>query len=185
MKRLAPLVRPLTLAALLGAGWNTPPAWPQAVAAVKAEAPLRGRAWQLANQAYAHYQAGRFARAATAAASAVQLRPDLLRLRMLLIYSLQKQGKNEEALKAIASARAAGLDEATLQQAETNVRAAAAGGAAGGPAGPRLPRPTTRPFPSPRRPTPTTTPRTTRTARAGPSRPFAWTPARASGRCCG
>src|SRR2546427_6958865 len=35
------LVRPLTLAALLGAGWNTPPAWPQAVAAVKAEAPLR------------------------------------------------------------------------------------------------------------------------------------------------
>lgn len=51
------------------------------------------------------------------------------------IYSLQKQGKNEEALKAIASARAAGLDEATLQQAETNVRAAAAGGAAGGPAG--------------------------------------------------
>src|SRR2546427_5706531 len=47
------LVRPLTLAALLGAGWNTPPAWPQAVAAVKAEAPLRGRAWQLANQAYA------------------------------------------------------------------------------------------------------------------------------------
>lgn len=135
MKHLAPLVRPLTLAALLGAGWNTPPAWPQAVAAVKAEAPLRGRAWQLANQAYAHYQAGRFARAATAAASAVQLRPDLLRLRMLLIYSLQKQGKNEEALKAIASARAAGLDEATLQQAETNVRAAAAGGAAGGPAG--------------------------------------------------
>ena len=119
MKHLAPLVRPLTLAALLGAGWNTPPAWPQAVAAVKAEAPLRGRAWQLANQAYAHYQAGRFARAATAAASAVQLRPDLLRLRMLLIYSLQKQGKNEEALKAIASARAAGLDEATLQQAET------------------------------------------------------------------
>src|SRR5256885_12087015 len=35
----------------------------------------------------------------------------------------------------ISSARAAGLDEATLQQAETNVRAAAAGGAAGGPAG--------------------------------------------------
>ena len=42
MKRLAPLVRPLTLAALLGAGWNAPPAWPQAAAAVKAEAPLRG-----------------------------------------------------------------------------------------------------------------------------------------------
>ncbi|MDH0850916.1 tetratricopeptide repeat protein [Delftia tsuruhatensis] len=132
MKRLAPLVRPLTLAALLGAGWNAPPAWPQAAAAVKAEAPLRGRAWQLANQAYAHYQAGRFARAASAAASAIQLRPDLLRLRMLLIYSLQRQGKNEEALKAIASARAAGMDEATLQQAETNVRAAATGGAAAG-----------------------------------------------------
>ena len=131
MKRLAPLVRPLTLAALLGAGWNAPPAWPQAAAAVKAEAPLRGRAWQLANQAYAHYQAGRFARAARAAASAIQLRPALLRLRMLLIYSLQRQGKNEEALKAIASARAAGMDEATLQQAETNVRAAATGGGRG------------------------------------------------------
>jgi tetratricopeptide (TPR) repeat protein len=132
MKHLAPLVRPLTLAALLGAGWNTTPAWPQALHPVKAEAPLKGRAWQLANQAYAHYQAGRFARAATAAEAAIRLRPDLLRLRMLLVYSLQKQGRNEEALKAIASARAAGLDDATLQQAEVNVRAASAGSATGG-----------------------------------------------------
>lgn len=131
MKPFAPLLRPLTLVALLGACWSTPPAWTQALPATTAEAPLKGRAWQLANQAYAHYEAGRFARAATAAASAIRLRPDLLRLRMLLVYSLQKQGKSEEALKAIASARAAGLDEATLKQAEENVRATTAAGGPG------------------------------------------------------
>ncbi len=122
---MKPVARPLALAALLATGWLAPPAWTQAPQH-RAEAPLVGRAWQLANQAYAHYEAGRYARAAETAAAAIKLRPDLLRLRMLLIYALQKQGKPDEALQAIAAARAAGLDDATLKQAELNMQGAGA-----------------------------------------------------------
>lgn len=133
---MKPLVRPIALAALLGAGWCTMPSWPQALQPQAAEAPLKGRAWQWANQAYVHYEAGRYAQAAASAASAIRLRPDLLRLRMLQIYALQKLGRPDEVLKAIEAARAAGLDPAILKQAEDNVRAGTAGepAAAGSPA---------------------------------------------------
>jgi Flp pilus assembly protein TadD len=126
---MKPIVRPIALALLLGAGWTTLPVASQPPSGAAAEAPLKGRAWQLANQAYAHYEAGRYARAASSAEAAIKLRPDLLRLRLLLVYSLQKLGKTDEALQAIAAARAAHLDPAALQQAEDNMRAAAGGGA--------------------------------------------------------
>jgi len=90
------------------------------------EAPLSGRAWKLADQAYKQYQAGRFAQAAASAAGAVRLRPDVLRLRMLLVYSLQRAGKLEDARKAADEAIKYGFNAPALQEASANL--AQAGG---------------------------------------------------------
>ncbi|WP_244914588.1 NfrA family protein [Pandoraea apista] len=92
------------------------------------EAPLSGQAWKLADQAYKHYQAGRFAQAATAAAGAVRLRPDVLRLRMLLVYSLQRAGKLDEARKAVDDALKYGFNAPALRDANTNLAQAQASG---------------------------------------------------------
>ncbi|MBN4667981.1 tetratricopeptide repeat protein [Pandoraea nosoerga] len=92
------------------------------------DAPLSGQAWKLADQAYKHYQAGRFAQAAGAAAAAVRLRPDVLRLRMLLVYSLQRAGKLDEARKAVEDAIKYGFDSPALRDASANLSQAQAGG---------------------------------------------------------
>ena len=90
------------------------------------EAPLTGKAWRHANQAYASFKAGRYAQAEQQARSAIALRPDLLRLRMLQIYSLQKLGKNAQALEAVAAAEAAGLQSDELRAAKANLQAPSA-----------------------------------------------------------
>ncbi|VVE11292.1 TPR repeat-containing protein [Pandoraea communis] len=126
MFSLRPIVLASALACCAGAAYQLP-VFAQAAKKPAAEAPLTGQAWQLANQAYSSYQAGRFAQAAAQAEGAVKLRPDVLRLRMLLIYSLQKAGKLGEAQKAADDALKAGLDSPQLRDAKANLRPAPAG----------------------------------------------------------
>ncbi len=90
-----------------------------------AEAPLKGAAYQHAHKAFGAFNAGRYEEAQLAARRAIALRPDVLRLRLLLVYALQKQGRNDEALKAISDAQAAGLHSDELTQAQRNLQASA------------------------------------------------------------
>ncbi|QIL82143.1 hypothetical protein G7047_21075 [Diaphorobacter sp. HDW4A] len=93
-------------------------------AAVQAqEQPLKGPVFKLAKQAYAAYDAKRYPQSAQFARRAIALRPEVLRLRMLLIYALQKQGKTQDALAAIADAQAFGLQSDELNQARHNLQA--------------------------------------------------------------
>lgn len=116
--------RSLVLSAALACAWAAAPAGVQAQA--RTEAPLEGAAWQFADEGYKNYDAGNYALAQQQAESAIVLRPDVERLRLLLIYSLQKQGKTQEADKAAADAIASGLDTPALRQARANLRPAAA-----------------------------------------------------------
>jgi Flp pilus assembly protein TadD len=123
-------VRPLVLTAVLAAftGAAVPSgALAQASKKPAAEAPLQGEAWRLANEAYAGYRAQRFAQAAAQAESAIRLRPDVLRLRMLLIYSLQKAGKLDAAQAAADDAIKAGFDAPALREVKANLRPAPGG----------------------------------------------------------
>ncbi|KAG1217170.1 hypothetical protein G6F35_009400 [Rhizopus arrhizus] len=133
---MTPLTRSLILSAALACVWATAPAAAQTPA--KAEAPLEGAAWQFADEGYKNYDAGKYALAQQQAESAIALRPDVERLRLLLIYALQKQGKLKEADQAAADAIKNGLDTPALRQARANLRPQAAarpaGGATGGPA---------------------------------------------------
>jgi len=116
--------RSLVLSAALACAWAAAPAGVQAQAGTPA--PLEGAAWQFADEGYKNYDAGNYALAQQQAESAIVLRPDVERLRLLLIYSLQKQGKIQEADKAAADAIASGLDTPALRQARANLRPAAA-----------------------------------------------------------
>jgi Tfp pilus assembly protein PilF len=133
---MTPLTRSLILSAALACVWAAAPAAAQTPA--KMEAPLEGAAWQFADEGYKNYDAGKYALAQQQAESAIALRPDVERLRLLLIYALQKQGKLKEADQAAADAIKNGLDTPALRQARANLRpqtaARPAGGAAGGPA---------------------------------------------------
>ncbi len=120
--------RSLVLSAALACIWAAAPVSVQAQS--RAEAPLEGAAWQFADEGYRNYDAGNYALAQQQAESAIVLRPDVERLRLLLIYSLQKQGKIQEADKAAADAIASGLDTPALRQARANLRPAAASPAA-------------------------------------------------------
>ncbi|MCV6806320.1 hypothetical protein OIJ07_29855, partial [Achromobacter ruhlandii] len=103
---MKPLTRSLLLSAALAcAGPAAAQPAPRA-----AEAPLEGAAYQFADQGYKSYDAGNYALAQRQAESAIALRPDVERLRLLLIYALQKQGKLQEADKAAADAIKSGLD---------------------------------------------------------------------------
>lgn len=124
------IVRPIALSAMLAcctALVLPPAALAQASAKPTTEAPLQGEAWRLANEAYSSYRAERFAQSATQAESAIRLRPDVLRLRMLLIYSLQKAGKLDAAQAAADDAIRAGFDSPALREVKTNLRPAPAG----------------------------------------------------------
>ena len=161
-------------------------------AARAAEAPLEGAAWQFANEGYRLYDAGRYAQAQQQAESAIALRPDVERLRLLLIYALQKQGKLDEAERAADDAVKNGLDTPALRQARANLRPATPAArrpmrVRPAPAGARRPRPapTAAASPSPRAPTRTTTAATTPPPSAAPSRLSASIPSRAPGPCCG
>ncbi|CAB3673017.1 NfrA family protein [Achromobacter pestifer] len=133
---MTPLTRSLILSAALACVWAATPAHAQSPA--KVEAPLEGAAWQFADEGYKNYDAGKYALAQQQAESAIALRPDVERLRLLLIYSLQKQGKLKEADQAAADAIKNGLDTPALRQARANLRPQAtarpASGATGAPA---------------------------------------------------
>lgn len=90
----------------------------------KIEAPLQGRAWQIANHAYKLYDSGQYVQAEARAKEAIHLRPDVLRLRLLLIYALQKQGKIDEAKKIADDAERAGMHSPELDDAKKNLQAA-------------------------------------------------------------
>lgn len=127
---MTPFVRPLLLGTVLACcvGLASPShAFAQAPHKPAAQAPLQGEAWRLANQAYTSYRAERFAQSAAQAEGAVRLRPDVLRLRMLLIYSLQKAGKLEAAQAAADDAIRAGFDSSALREVKANLRPAPAG----------------------------------------------------------
>ncbi|MEN4921231.1 hypothetical protein ABE485_21360 [Achromobacter spanius] len=117
--------RSLVLSAALACAWTATPVCAQAPARA-AEAPLEGAAYQFAAEGYKNYDAGNYALAQQQAESAIVLRPDVERLRLLLIYALQKQGKIQEADKAAADAIASGLDTPGLRQARANLRPAPA-----------------------------------------------------------
>lgn len=141
---MTPLTRSLILSAALACVWAAAPAAAQTPgqAPAKAEAPLEGAAWQFADEGYKNYDAGKYELAQRQAESAIALRPDVERLRLLLIYSLQKQGKLKEADQAAADAIGNGLDTPALRQARANLKPQAApkpagnaaAGASGGPA---------------------------------------------------
>lgn len=130
--------RSLILSAALACAWAAAPIGAQAQA--RTEAPLEGAAWQFADEGYRNYDAGNYALAQQQAESAIVLRPDVERLRLLLIYSLQKQGKLQEADQAAADAIASGLDTPALRQARANLRPAAASRPGAAPASPSAPR---------------------------------------------
>ncbi|WMD23551.1 hypothetical protein RAS12_14620 [Achromobacter seleniivolatilans] len=130
------LTRSLILSAALACAWAPLPATAQTPASAE-QAPLEGAAWQFANDGYKNYDAGNYALAQREAESAIALRPDVERLHLLLIYSLQKQGKLKEADQAAANAIKNGLDTPALRQARANLRPQTtrpAAGAASGPA---------------------------------------------------
>ncbi|MBD0871088.1 hypothetical protein IAG35_22490, partial [Achromobacter xylosoxidans] len=97
---------------------------PQAAAqpAAAAERPLEGDAYQLADQAYKQYDAGHYETAQIMAENAIRLRPDVARLRLLLVYALEKQGKRQEAARAADAAIADGLGTPELRQAKANLQ---------------------------------------------------------------
>ncbi|AVJ26929.1 NfrA family protein [Achromobacter spanius] len=130
--------RSLVLSAALACAWAAAPVGAQTQP--RAEAPLEGAAWQFADEGYKNYDAGNYALAQQQAESAIVLRPDVERLRLLLIYALQKQGKLDEADKAAADAIASGLDTPALRQARANLRPAPAARPAASPATPAAPR---------------------------------------------
>jgi len=125
---MTPLTRTLLLSAALASVWTAAPvaalaqANTQANPQAKAEAPLEGAAWQFADEGYKNYDAGKYELAQQQAESAIALRPDVERLRLLLIYSLQKQGKLKEADQAAADGIKNGLDTPALRQARANLR---------------------------------------------------------------
>ncbi|WP_447918536.1 NfrA family protein [Achromobacter aegrifaciens] len=93
-----------------------------AQSAATAERPLEGDAYQLADQAYKQYDAGHYETAQVMAENAIRLRPDVARLRLLLVYALEKQGKRQEAARAADVAIADGLGTPELRQAKANLQ---------------------------------------------------------------
>ncbi|WP_203564835.1 NfrA family protein [Bordetella pseudohinzii] len=90
--------------------------------ALAQEAPLTGAAWQYADQAYKSYDAGNYADALTQVTHALNARPDVARLQLLKVYTLQKLGRDQEALAAAQAAVEQGLDDPGLKAAIANLK---------------------------------------------------------------
>ncbi|MGF6419247.1 tetratricopeptide (TPR) repeat protein [Stenotrophomonas sp. AN71] len=106
------------------------------VAPVQAQAdaplPLSGAAYRIAGQAFAAYERGDYRAAYQQSSEAIRLRPDVVRLRLLQIYALQKLGRSDEAQQQARRALDAGLRDPALPvlaSAPAASGAAAAGGA--------------------------------------------------------
>lgn len=90
------------------------------------EIQLEGQAWTLADQAYQAYDSGDYRLAQTLAEQAIVLRPDVPRLRLLLVYALEKQGLLDEARRSLEDAIAKQGDiSPALREAQLNLMPAA------------------------------------------------------------
>lgn len=63
------------------------------LAQADAALPLSGAAYRIAEQAFAAYERGDYPAAYQQSTEAIRLRPDVVRLRLLQIYALQKLGR--------------------------------------------------------------------------------------------
>ncbi len=81
--------------------------------------------WLLADAAFKNYDNKRYVQAQAEIEAALKLSPKELSYHMLLIYILQKQGKNSQANQAINQALKNGLDSPALRAAQLNLRAPA------------------------------------------------------------
>lgn len=120
---------PARPAILLFGAWLACATLPTALAA---EVPLEGVAWEQADQAFRSYQSGRYRDALQQVDAALKLRPDVARLNLLKVYTLQKLGRRNEARQAAQSALKRGVRDPGLQAAVTNLQQNAP--AASGPA---------------------------------------------------
>ncbi|MGG6343508.1 NfrA family protein [Stenotrophomonas indicatrix] len=98
-----------------------------AYAQADAPLPLSGPAYRMAEQAFAAYERGDYSTALRQAGEASRLRPDVVRLRLLQIYSLQKLGRSDEARQQARRALDAGLKDPALVGLATATPAGAAG----------------------------------------------------------
>jgi len=144
---MTPLSRSLAFLALLTCAAAAPEAAAQPAAA--AERPLDGDAYQLADQAYRQYDAGHYETAQVMVENAIRLRPDVARLRLLLVYALEKQGKRQEAARAADAAIAAGLGTPELRQAQANLQRPQAAARTAAPAAAQTPPPPPQQVPKP------------------------------------
>ncbi len=96
-----------------------------------AEAPLEGEAYSAADEAYKAFSQGDFSTAATRAEESVRLRPDILRLRLLLIDSLVAAGNLAQADQATAAALQTFAANQELTSRQSNIRQRLAQGPAG------------------------------------------------------
>ncbi|HFL1973814.1 NfrA family protein [Stenotrophomonas maltophilia] len=76
--------------------------------------PLSGAAYRIAEQAFAAYERGDYRAAYQQSTEAIRLRPDVVRLRLLQIYALQKLGRGAEAQQQARRALDAGLKDPAL-----------------------------------------------------------------------
>jgi tetratricopeptide (TPR) repeat protein len=96
-----------------------------------AEAPLEGEAYSAADEAYKAFSQGDFSAAAGRAEEAVRLRPDILRLRLLLIDSLIAAGNLAQADQVTAAALQTFAANQELTSRQSNIRQRLAQGPAG------------------------------------------------------
>jgi tetratricopeptide (TPR) repeat protein len=107
----------LTAALFCGASFLSLPA-----SAAAYEAPLEGEAWQQADLAYKSYQAGRYRDALEQVNAALKLRPDVVRLNLLQVYTLQKLGRTTQARQAAQAAIKRGVDDPALRATVKNLQ---------------------------------------------------------------
>ncbi|HLL26533.1 MAG TPA: tetratricopeptide repeat protein [Xanthobacteraceae bacterium] len=86
------------------------------------EIPLAGVAFATADAAYTAYKNGNYVTAADKARDAIKLRPDVVRLRLLLIDAVAAQGKLEDADAIATEALSAFKDNAQIIERQSNVR---------------------------------------------------------------
>lgn len=84
------------------------------LAQTDAPLPLSGAAYRIAEQAFAAYERGDYPAAYRQSSEAIRLRPDVVRLRLLQIYALQKLGRGAEAQQQARRALDAGLKDPAL-----------------------------------------------------------------------
>jgi len=84
------------------------------LAQADAALPLSGAAYRVAEQAFAAYERGDYPAAYQQSTEAIRLRPDVVRLRLLQIYALQKLGRGAEAQQQARRALDAGLKDPAL-----------------------------------------------------------------------